>query len=323
MAPIGDRPAILVTGGNSGIGLECARRLALEGAPLVLASRNEALSSEVAERLGAETGNDAIAALALDLGSLADVRRFAQEIDARGIRLRALVLNAGLQANDGPHHSADGHERTFAVNHLGHFLLANLLLRNLVSHAPARILVVSSGVHDPALRTGMPKPDIPDFESLASHGGPVDRFNGRLAYVNSKLCNLWFTYELVRRLESAGLADRPISVNAFEPGLVPGTGLAREYAAPLKFVWDHFPVWLSRRIPMMNTVQDSGTALAERILDPALERTSGSYFPSHTAFRVAPSSDESYDEARAAGLWEWSVHLTGLTAADSPLTGQG
>ncbi len=70
-----------------------------------------------------------------------------------------------------------------------------------------------------ALRTGMPHPEIPDFESLASHGGPADRpFSGRLAYVNSKLCNLWFTYELVRRLEAAGIGrgDRPLSVNHLE-----------------------------------------------------------------------------------------------------------
>jgi len=319
MSQAGDRPAILVTGGNSGIGLECSRRLAREGVPLWLASRDEALSAEVAAGLAAETGNAAIGALALDLGSLADVRRCAAEIDSRGLRLSGLVLNAGLQANDGPHHSADGYERTFAVNHLGHFLLANLLLRNIAKHAPARILVVASGVHDPALSTGMPKPDIPDFASLASHGGPRDGFNGRLAYVNSKLCNVWFTYELIRRIATAGLDATPLSVHGFEPGLVPGTGLAREYAPPLLFLWNHVPEWLARRIPMMNTAADAGVALAERVLDPELERVSGRYFPSHTGFEAAPSSEESYDEARAAELWALSVRLTELTAADSPL----
>ena len=108
------------------------------------------------------------------------------------------MCNAGLQTDRGIVRSADGFERTFAVNHLGHFLLVNLLLARLIANAPARIVIVASGVHDPTRRTGMPKPAIADLETLAATGGPrAGAFDGRLAYVNSKLCNLWFTYELV------------------------------------------------------------------------------------------------------------------------------
>ena len=224
---------MLVTGGNSGVGLECARQLAREGLRVVIASRNRDASAEAVGRIVFESGNEAVEELELDLGSLGSVRQLAKEIEARGLPLRAVVCNAGVQATRlSP--SPEGFERTFAVNHLGHFLLVHLLLPNLVEHAPARVVVVSSGVHDPTLRTGMPDPAIGDLDALARTGGPEGTpFHGRRSYVNSKLCNLWFAYELGRRLEAAGLAagERPVSVNAFEPGLVPGSGLARDYPA--------------------------------------------------------------------------------------------
>jgi NAD(P)-dependent dehydrogenase (short-subunit alcohol dehydrogenase family) len=140
----------------------------------------------------------------LDLSSLASVRHFVREVDATDLPIQALVCNAGLQLGRGPQRSADGFELTFAVNHLGHFLLTNLLLRRLAANAPARIVVVASGVHDPKLRTGMPKPRITDVGALA-----VAEVDGRLAYVRSKLCNLWFTYELARRLRARTSATSP------------------------------------------------------------------------------------------------------------------
>ena len=140
--------------------------------------------------------------------------------------LRALVCNAGLQVWSGPQLSADGYESTFAVNHLGHFLLTNLLLDRLARNAPARIVIVASGVHDPKLRTGMPKAAVGDIATLAATGGPAPgEFNGRLAYVNSKLCNLWFAYELDRRLAAARVVQRraPGVGQRLRPGL--GAGL--------------------------------------------------------------------------------------------------
>ncbi len=320
------RDTVLVTGGNSGIGFECARQLAREGWHVLIASRNREASAEAVRRISGESGEGAVSELGLDLGSNASVRQFAKEIEARNVPLRALVCNAGLQVSKGPRLSVDGFEITFAVNHLGHFLLANLLLARLLANAPARILVVSSGVHDPSLRTGMPKADVADLETLAATGGPRSgEFDGRLAYVNSKLCNLWFAYELVRRIEAAGLAgdERRLTVNAFDPGLVPGSGLARDYPPVLRFIWDRIlpglALGLTRVMPTINPAPKSGGALARLVVDPALERVSGKYFPSHSRWSEASSSEASYDVDRARALWEESVRMTGLTPDESPL----
>ncbi len=320
------RRTVLVTGGNSGIGFECARRLAREPLGVLIASRDREASARAVERIKRETGNAEVAAMDLDLGSLAAVRAFVAEIEARDVPLHAVVCNAGLQVGSGPTLSPDGYERTFAVNHLGHFLLVNLLLPRLLRRTPSRVAVVASGVHDPSLRTGMPKPDIGHLDTLAATGGPSrDRFDGRLAYVNSKLCNIWFTYELVRRLAAARLVDkeRPLTVNAFDPGLVPGSGLAREYPAALRFVWMKVLPAIARVatrfVPTINPPAKAGDALARIVLDPSLERISGRYFPSHARWGEAPSSDASYDTERAAALWEASVRMVRLAPGESPL----
>jgi NAD(P)-dependent dehydrogenase (short-subunit alcohol dehydrogenase family) len=317
------RDTALVTGGNSGIGLECARALARAGWHVVIASRNRDVSQGAVRSIVAESGPDAASELGLDLGSLDAVRRFARELD---VRPKALVCNAGLQVTQGLTRSAEGFETTFAVNHLGHFLLTNLLLTRLLASGPARIVVVASGVHDPALRTGMPKADVADLDTLAATGGPrPGAYDGRLAYVNSKLCNLWFTYELVRRLQRAGLSNgtSQLTVNGFDPGLVPGSGLARDYAPALRFVWNRVLPGLARVLsPVVagiNPAPKAGAALARLVLDPALASTTGKYFPSHTRWREATSSDASYDVARAHDLWDASARMTKLAPGESPL----
>lgn len=317
--------ATLITGGNSGIGAEAARELARSGRRLLLASRNLAATEQTARNIREETPGAQVEALRLDLGSFAAIRQFAKEVEARDLAIDTLVCNAGLQMSDLVL-STDGYETTLAVNHLGHFLLTNLLLARLASHSPARIVVVASGVHDPARSTGMPKPRIAGWDTLFAAGGPdLDVFHGRLAYVNSKLCNLWFTYELVRRLEAKGLLQPTgaVAVNAYEPGLVPGSGLARNYPPTLRWIWNRvgpgFGRLASRYVAGINTPEGAGAALARVVSDPALEAVSGKYFPSHTRFEEARSSDASYEEARAASLWEESVRVTGLEPGESPL----
>jgi NAD(P)-dependent dehydrogenase (short-subunit alcohol dehydrogenase family) len=319
------RDVALVTGGNSGIGLECARALARDGWHVVIASRGREASAEAVRRIERESGAGAAAELPLDLAAPGSVRQLVKEIEARDLPLRALVCNAGLQFNR-LQRSPEGHEMTFAVNHLGHFLLVNLLLARLLRRAPARIVVVASGVHDPKQRTGMPKATVGDWATLAATGGPTPgAFDGRLAYVNSKLCNLWFAYELARRAEAAGLArgGEALTVNGYDPGLVPGSGLARDYPPALRFVWNRILPGaarvLSPVLPTINPAPKSGAALARLVTDPGLAGVTGKYFPSHSRWREAPSSDTSYEVDRARAFWEESVRWTGLAPGESPL----
>ena len=280
MATTPGSPVVLITGANSGIGFEAARRIAREGQHVLMASRDREASARAVRAIEDEAGPGRASELGLDLGSPASIRAFAKEIVARDLRIETLVCNAGLQVERGLRTSAEGFELTFGVNHLGHFLLVNLLLRHLLAHAPARVVVVASGVHDPELFTGMPKPDFADLDALAMRGGsPEERFDGRLAYVNSKLCNVWFCYELVRRLEAAGLADRGLAVLGYEPGLVPGSGLARDYSPAKKAIWDYVGPALARVVSpfvaSINTAGESGAALARIATDPAAPELPG------------------------------------------------
>jgi light-dependent protochlorophyllide reductase len=317
---------VIITGGNSGLGFECANQIAASGQGwcIVIAGRSKQKTSEAVKRLAGVAADARVVALPLDLASLQSVRNFAREFTAQGLPpLRALVCNAGIQVISGTTFTEDGFETTFGVNHLGHFLLVNLLLKDLV--APARIVVVSSDTHDPALKTGMPKPYYDDVESLAFLQKNIDPTQvedvaalGRLRYTTSKLCNIYFAYELTRRLEQQGLStsEKPITANAFNPGLMPGTGLARDYSPILRFAWDYilpFILPISRYFIPMHSAHESGQALARLVLDPALEKVSGKYY---SGLKEVPSSQESYDTEKAGELWEASVKLVKLTQAE-------
>lgn len=183
--------------------------------------------------------------------------------------------------------------------------------------APARVVVVASGVHDPAQKSGVPAPAWNDPEALA-HGnlGPAAQsdstfVSGQRRYSTSKLANIYFTYALARRLPEG------ITANAFDPGFMPGTGLMRQAPAPFRFIAKRIlprALPLLRRVysPNVHTAQESGTALARLVTDPALAATTGEYFEGLQPIR---SSDESYNEQRAEELWAASLLLTDETAA--------
>jgi light-dependent protochlorophyllide reductase len=305
----------IVTGGNSGLGYECARAIAAASPDwhVIIASRDQAKSMEAERSIAAETGNSHVAAMELNLGSLDSVRRFAADVAARALPpIGAIVCNAGIQTVSEITYTDAGYETTFAVNHLGHFLLVNLLLRYLSDRA--RIVVVSSGTHNPDQFTGMPKPDYRDAISTAKREAGADASDaGRRAYTTSKLCNVMFTYELSRRLKVEGHGG--ISVTAFDPGLMPGTGLARDYTPFMKFVWN-FVLPALRFIPNVNGVRKSGNALARLVLDPELEGVTGKYFVGR---KSVPSSKESYDERKAAELWNSSVSMVHLQPQETVL----
>jgi NAD(P)-dependent dehydrogenase (short-subunit alcohol dehydrogenase family) len=150
--------AAIITGGNTGLGFECARALAeTRDWHVVIACRDVEKGREAVKRLLAQTQYKEIVAMTLDLASLESVRNFVRDYAAEPRPpLRAIVCNAATQIVTGRTYTGDGFETTFAVNHLGHFLLVNLMLSQMAP--PARIVVVSSGTHDPAQTTGMPPP---------------------------------------------------------------------------------------------------------------------------------------------------------------------
>ena len=205
---------VIITGANAGLGFECARSL-LASDPswhLVLAVRDTARGADAVTRLGHP---DRCTVIELDLASLNSVRSFADKLRGAGLpALHAIVCNAGLQVVSGTELTADGVEMTFGVNHLGHFALVQRLLDTLES--PARIVVVSSGTHDPVKRTGMPSPRYTTAADLA-HPQPTAPADGRRRYTTSKLCNVLFAYELDRRL---GHGERGITVTAFDLSLI-------------------------------------------------------------------------------------------------------
>ena len=263
--------------------------------------------------------------MTLDLASLESVRNFARDYAAeRRPPLRALVCNAATQIVTGRTYTKDGFETTFAVNHLGHFLLVNLMLPEMTP--PARIVVVSSGTHDPKQATGMPSPVYKFARLLArpdEDSEPLDDQRGtagRRAYTTSKLCNVLFTYELERRLRTeirtTGTTGQSITVNAFDPGLMPGTGLARDYGRLARFAWRFVLPVLRPFVPNVNSVARSGRSLANMVTEARFERISGKYFQ---GTRDVPSSKDSYDPAMASDLWESSAAMVKLMPSETIL----
>jgi NAD(P)-dependent dehydrogenase (short-subunit alcohol dehydrogenase family) len=201
---------VVITGGNSGIGLETAVALARAGAKTLITARDAARGEAAVADIRARSGSAAVELVVFDLGSIASVRAGAADILARCDRIDVLLNNAGIVLSD-RRETVDGIEATFGVNHLGPFLLTELLLDRIKASAPARIVNVASTAHKGA-RKGL---DFDDLQSTRSYGGMQ-------VYSKSKLANIYFTTELARRLEGTG-----VTVNCLHPGTV-ATGYGRD-----------------------------------------------------------------------------------------------
>ena len=276
----------LITGGSDGIGYVAARELARLGAQVFIVGRNAFKTKDAVDRIRDETGNREVRYLLADLSSQGDVRRLADQVRERIPRLDVLLNNAGaiFLSNRS---SVDGIEITFALNHLGYFLLTTLLLDLLKDSAPARIVNVSSSSHG--------SPGEFRLEDLPQPG----KSGGYRAYGRSKLCNLWFTYELARRLEGSA-----VSVNALHPGLV-RTNIARNNGVLGRVV----NFFIGARGVDAARGAETLTYLAA---SPEVEGITGQYF---VDCRTIASSSLSYDAGLASGLWEMSERLTAERAA--------
>ncbi|MCU1352924.1 MAG: dehydrogenase, short-chain alcohol dehydrogenase like [Acidimicrobiales bacterium] len=275
----------VVTGANSGIGKETALALARMGATVVMCARDPERGAVAVADIRAQTGSDRVELGDLDLASFASIRGFAAWLLDRHPRLDILVNNAGL-VTDKRLLTSDGFEVMFGVNHLGHFLLTDLLRERLVASAPARIVVVSSVAHRFAIG-GLPRADL-----QSEHA-----FVGFRTYAYSKLANIAFTRELARRLDGTG-----VTVNCLHPGNVrthfAGDGDTRMLGALL---WA--TGWLVLRSP-------KGGAKTSILLasspDPRVAGVTGGYFSHGRQWRP---SRRARDADAARWLWDESERL--------------
>ena len=284
----------VITGANTGLGLEVAKVLAAHHARVVLAVRNPGKGAEAAAAITALTPGAEVTVQPLDLTSLASVRAAAEGLRSAHERIDLLINNAGVMWTP-PSTTADGFELQFGTNHLGHFALTGLLLDRLLPVEGSRVVTVSSVGH-------RIRPRI-DFDDLAFEHD-YDRV---AAYGRSKLANLLFTYELQRRLAAAGA---PTAAVAAHPG-GSDTDLVR-----------HSPSWLQRLNSVFGSlVMQSAAMGALPILraatDPAV--TGGEYY-GPSGFRelrgypkVVSSSARSHDAEVQGRLWTASEELTGVT----------
>ena len=271
---------ILVTGANTGIGYEAAKALAGKSARVLLACRDEARALAAMSGIRQAVPNANLAFLPLDQADLASVRRAAEQASAEP-RIDVLLNNAGAIFNR-RQQTADGFERTFALNHLAYFALTNLLRNRLKATAPARVVNVASEAHRGTALA---------FDDLQTTRG----YSGWLAYKRSKLCNILFNRALARRLAGSG-----VTANALHPGFVAtnfgdnnggifrvGLGIAKQFIAISPADGAKTPVYLASA--------------------PDVANLSGLYFDKCAP--RAPSAEAQDDEA-AERLWHESARLT-------------
>ena len=279
---------LLITGATDGIGKAAALELARLGADLVIVGRNPAKTEKALGEIQSAGAGDHSMLLA-DLSSIAATKAVAAEYLARHDRLDALLNNAGASF-DSFRTSADGIEMTFALNHFSYYLLGNLLLdalrRSADERGEARIINVSSSAHASA-RAGL------RLESLNAPGN----FAAFRVYAESKLANLYFTYELARRLEGTG-----VTVNALHPGLVK-TNIGSEIAGITGMIFRALQLFIGR------SPQKGAETLVYLAASGQASGVSGKYWKDK---QPAASSHQSHDRDAQRQLWEYSAEVTGV-----------
>ena len=266
--PVTQQRVAMITGGNSGIGFATASKLAAKGFHVILVSRNQQTSARAIARMRADNPNASVESIPLDLASFAAVRQCAAAFQAKGYPLHILINNAGgFDPGKQASFSADGFELTLATNHLGHFLLTNLLLDDLKRSAPARVITVSSQLHIPGYGGGKP-PDF-DYDNLKGE----KYYNANIFYRNSKLANMWFVYELQRRLTGTGVTSNAVCPASYQRQS-PTAARRRStvlcssrswHVCPLRVHWSRLPpqTWSPPPIPALKVSAASSSSMAK------------------------------------------------------------
>ncbi|KAI1326575.1 dehydrogenase/reductase [Xylariaceae sp. FL0255] len=299
---------LLITGGTAGLGYEAALSIARAKPKslVVLSSRSD--KNHAADSINKTLGQKNTIYIPLDLADQKNVRAYAKEWSTRGYPpIQALLLNAGLQFPGELTRTVDGLEATFGINHIGNALLFHLLCPYLANNA--RIISTASGTHDPAQISGLPDAEYTTAEELAHPTSKTINYSGRQRCATSKLCNILWIYSLDRHLKKQA-SERSITATAFDPGLMPGSGLAREAGPVLRFFWTRImphmiPLMKKILSPNIHTMKESGESLAGVAIDPELQGVSGEYFEGRKPIK---SSIDSYDEAKQEDLWQWTIN---------------
>ena len=273
----------LVTGASAGIGLECSVKLARAGAHVAMVARSAAKGQAAVDEVKRRAGTSAVSLLMCDFTAQSQVHALAAAAKLAHDRLDILVNNAGA-VNDARVETVDGLEATFAVNHLGYFLLTHLLLDRLEKCAPSRVVNVASVAH----RRG----DM-DFDNLQYEKGGYGIMG---AYARSKLGNVLFTAELARRLAGKG-----VTATSLHPGAVATD------------IWLGAP-WFARPLLklaklFMLTPEEGGNRIAHLAMSPEVEGQTGEYYENYKSVKTAHLAR---DEAVAKRLWDVSAKLTKL-----------
>ncbi|XP_074588114.1 short-chain dehydrogenase TIC 32 B, chloroplastic-like [Curcuma longa] len=280
---------VIITGGSSGIGAETARVLALRGAHVIIGARNLEAANTVKQNILSSIPSARIDIIQIELSSLKSVRGFAEKFLAMDLPLNILINNAGVMYC--PFQlSEDGIEMQFATNHLGHFLLTNLLLEKLKITAEktgieGRIVNVSSVAHVYPYKEGIMFDKLNDKKA----------YNDMSAYGQSKLANILHSNELARRLKEQGVN---VTANSVHPGLIK-TNLGR-HAACFMIILRALTFVLWKSIPQ------GASTTCYVALHPSLKGVSGKYFADNN---LEKPTKMARDDALAKKLWEFSEEL--------------
>ncbi|XP_051963177.1 dehydrogenase/reductase SDR family member 13b.1 [Xyrauchen texanus] len=281
---------VIVTGSNTGIGRATAEDLARRGARVILACRNRVRGEAAVAVVKRESGSQNVAFMHLDLASLKSVRSFAEIFLKTEKRLDILVNNAGVYKQGT---TVDGLGLMFGINHVGHFLLTNLLLGRMKECAPSRIINVSSNLHNFGNL---------DFDCLRTHkefGVGESAMDVFWIYSHSKLCNVLFTHELAKRLQGTN-----VTCYSLHPGVI-NTELTR-------YTNKVFRRLLLRPIAALffKDVESGAQTTLHCALQEGTESLSGRYFSNCAVQKVKAKAK---DDAVAKKLWEVSETLSGLS----------
>ncbi|CAF1549628.1 unnamed protein product [Adineta ricciae] len=287
----------IITGSSSGLGLLTAKKLVAKDFYVIFACRDENKTVRLIENLREQSGKTNFEFMELDLGSFDSIRRFVANFQKKNLALNVLINNAGLFSKTFKK-SNDGIEYTMAVNHLGHFLLTNLLLDDLKRSSPSRVVVVSSKLHDPNVRHGPPI----NFRWSLEEINNENEYDPMSAYKKSKLANVWFAYELARKLEGTGVA-----VHVLCPGFVPSTGLSRDANIFQRF----FMSYILSLFPFTRTEDFGSECEVFAAISDTLDGKTGIFM---SDMKETRSSEESYDVEKAKRLWKLSEEWTHLDA---------